>query len=125
MATRPEQEESLWWLALSPALWLVHFVACYATVALWCAKAVARAGGLGAARTAVVIYTLLALAAVIAAGVRSYRRQRSGGSKVPHDADTPEDRHRFLGLASFLLSALSAVAILYVALPFFFIETCR
>jgi hypothetical protein len=125
MATKPEHDESLWWLAVSPSIWLVHFIACYATVALWCAKAVPREGGLGAARTAVVVYTIVALVGVIGIGARSYRRHRFGASSVPHDADTPQDRHRFLGLAGFLLSVLSAVALGYVALPFLFITTCR
>lgn len=125
MTTKPEHEESLWWLAVSPTIWLVHFVACYATVAVWCAKAVPRDGALGAASSAVVVYTLVALSIVVAIAARSYRRHRYRGSSVPHDADTPEDRHRFLGLATFLLSALSAVAIVFVALPFVFIGSCR
>jgi hypothetical protein len=32
-----------------------------------------------------------------------------------HHKDTPEDRHRFLGLATLLLAVLSAVSILYTA----------
>jgi hypothetical protein len=125
MTTQPERDESLWWLAASPSIWFAHFLASYATVALWCAKAVPRDGALGAALTAVVIYTLVALIAVLAIAARSYRRHRFAGSRAPHDADTPEGRHRFLGLASLLLSALSALAIVFVALPFIFIGTCR
>ena len=36
-----------------------------------------------------------------------------GNATLPHDDDTPEDRHRFLGFAALLLSALSAVAVIY------------
>ena len=125
MTTKPEHRESLWWLAASPSVWAVHFVATYATVAIWCAKAVGQDGPLGAARMAVVVYTVLALAIVAVIGRIALRRHRFGAQTVPHDFDTSEDRHRFLGFATLLLSALSAVAIVYVALPFFFIGTCR
>jgi hypothetical protein len=125
MTSKPEHQESLWWLIVSPTIWALHFLASYITAALWCEKAVGRAGPLGGARAAIVAYTIVALSGVLATGWMSYRRHRFGRSPVPHDEDTPEDRHRFLGFATFLLSLLSAVAIVYVALPTLFIGTCR
>jgi hypothetical protein len=122
---KPERDESLWWLAASPVVWATHFLVTYATVALWCARAVTREGPLGGARTAVAIYTAAALLAIVAVAVRSYRRHRTGPAEGRHHADTDKDRHRFLGWATFLLSGLSAIATGYVALPIFFIGTCR
>ena len=57
-------------------------------------------------------------------GWRGFRRHRLGTASPPHDADTPADRHRFLGFATLLLSALSAVAVLYAALVAVFIGRC-
>jgi hypothetical protein len=53
-----------------------------------------------------------------------FHRHRLGSVAVPHDFDTPGDRQRFLGLATPLLSALSAVATLFVALSALFIGRC-
>lgn len=125
MEERAEENESLWWLALSPGIWVVHFLASYITVAIWCEKAVPEGGPLGGARAAVVVYTVLALAGIAATGVRAWRRHAIEASTVPHDFDTRDARYRFLGFAVFLLSALSAVAIVYVALPFVFIGSCE
>jgi hypothetical protein len=44
---------------------------------------------------------------------------------VPHDDDTPEDRRSFMGFATLLLCGLSAVAVVFVALPARFLEVCR
>jgi hypothetical protein len=73
---------------------------------------------------AIFFYTLAALAAVGFIGWIGYRRHSFGQAGLPHDDDTPEDRHRFLGFATLLLSALSAVAIIYEALVVVFIDRC-
>jgi hypothetical protein len=122
MTAKPEHEESLWWLAASPALWLAHFLASYLTAALWCAKS---GGSLAGVRIAIALYTALALAGVTFVGRHALRRHRFGGSSVPHDLDTPEDRHRFLGWITLLLTLLGAVAIVYVTLPILLFTTCR
>jgi hypothetical protein len=125
MERLPEKQESLWWLIVSPGIWALHFLASYVTVAIWCEKAVSRQGPLDGARTAVIVYTVVALGGVAATAWRAFRRHRFGQSSVPHDFDTPGDRHRFLGFASLLLSGLSAVAIAYVALPLLYLGSCR
>ncbi|MCZ7683018.1 MAG: hypothetical protein M5U28_31100 [Sandaracinaceae bacterium] len=120
------QGERLFWLAVSPAIWMAHLLVTYATVAIWCAKVVDRAGSLGGARALIVAYTVLALAGVAATGRRGFRRRREfGTAAAPHDFDSPEGRQRFLGFAVLLLSGLSAVGILYVALPALFFGSCR
>lgn len=123
--SRPERRESLWRLAISPAIWAAHFLLCYITVAIWCARVVGRDGLLGDARTAIAAYTTLALISIGVVGWQGLRRHRYGTATLPHDHDTPGDRHRFLGFATLLLSLLSAVAVLYVALAAVFIGTCH
>jgi hypothetical protein len=44
---------------------------------------------------------------------------------LPHDHDTPADRHRFLGFATFLLGLLSALATIFTALVAIFFQDCR
>jgi hypothetical protein len=121
----PERRESLWMLTVSPGIWAAHFLASYVTAAIWCAKAVDRSQPLGAARTAVLAYTLLAVAGIGAMGWLGFRRVSFDPDQMPHDDATPLDRHRFLGFATLLLSALSVVATLFVAAVFLFVETCE
>lgn len=121
----PEKRESLWMLTISPLIWSLHFLLSYATAAVWCEKVAGRDGSLWDVRVAIAIYTLVALIGIGITGWIGFRRHSYGDAGTPHDFDTPEDRHRFLGFATLLLSALSAVATLYVALAAVFIETCR
>jgi hypothetical protein len=61
-------------------------------------------------------------------GWDGYRRHRLPGGASDgghHASDTPEDRHRFMGFATTLLSGISAIAILYQALAAVFIGSCR
>jgi hypothetical protein len=124
MTHLPEEHESLWRLTVSPILWAAHFLLCYLTATLWCAKLVSPNGALGGARVAIAIYTGLALIGIGITGWHAFRRHSFGGTTVPHDFDSRQDRHRFLGFATLLLSGLSAVATLYVALAAIFIESC-
>ncbi len=104
-------------------VWAVHFLACYLTAAIWCAKA-GRVAELAGVRVAVATSTLVALGAIVYVGAEGLRRHRLGTATVPHDFDTRESRHRFLGFATVLLSGLSAVAVVYVALPALFFRAC-
>jgi hypothetical protein len=128
MTTEPhphEEQESLWWLTASPLVWSAHLLLSYGTAAVWCAKVAPGGGSLGAARWAIVAYTVVALALIAAVGSHGLRRHRYGDASLPHDFDSPADRHRFLGFATLLLSGLSAVAVAYQVLPALFIGTCR
>jgi hypothetical protein len=120
-----ESNQSLWLLTASPTIWSLHFLACYVTAAVWCAKFAGSEQSLNGVRTAILVYTVLALIGIGIIGMTGLRRHRFGNSTTPHDFDTPEDRHRFLGFATLLLSALSAVATLFVALVALFIKTCH
>ena len=120
-----EERQSLWLIAASPLAWAVHFMASYLTAAIWCAKVAGRDGSLGGASTAIGVYTAVALAVIALFGWIGFRRHSFGGATTPHDADTPEDRHRFLGFTMLLLSSLSAVATVYVAMAALFIWSCH
>src|SRR5688572_2396372 len=96
-----EHRESLWRLAAPPLIWAAHLLLCYCTAAIFCEKFAARGDSLGAVRTAIAVYSALALIAIFVIGLRGYQRHRYGDSTTPHDFDSPEDRHRFLGFATF------------------------
>lgn len=120
-----EKRQSLWLLAAAPTIWAVHFLACYITAAIWCAKVGGDTGSLGWVPTAVVVYTGVALTGIALTGAIGWRRHDFGRATVPHDFDTRADRHRFLGFATVILSGLSAVAVLYVAMVAAFFGSCR
>lgn len=120
-----ERGESLWLLVAAPTVWAVHFLLCYLTAAIWCAKVVGRLGPLDTVQVLIAVYTALALLGIGITGWSGWRRHEYGAAAAPHDFDTPEDRHRFLGFATLLLSGLSAVAVVYVALTAVFIGTCH
>jgi hypothetical protein len=119
-----EENQSLLLLTASPVVWAAHFMLSYLTAAIWCAKVAGPAGSLGGVRLAIAIYTVLALGGIGYIGWRAFRRHSYGTATLPHDDDSPEDRHRFLGFAALLLSALSAVAVIYAALAAVFIGSC-
>lgn len=120
----PEHDDSLWYLPAAPLVWAAHFLLCYATAAVWCAKLVSRDGSLLPVQIAIAAYTTVSLIAVAWLGWRGFKRHRER-RPAPHDADTPEDRRAFLGFASLLLAGLSAIAIVYEALPALLIRSCQ
>ena len=116
----------MWQLVASPSVWALHFALSYATAAIHCAKVAGPAGALGGARVAIAAYTAIGLAVVAIIGWRAYRVEHAAGRPaLPHDSDSSEGRERFLAFATLLLSGLSAVAIVYGALPAVFIGSCR
>jgi hypothetical protein len=125
--------DSLWLLTIAPAIWASHLMLSYMTAAVWCAKFAPPGASLGSIRGAIGWYTAVALVAIAVIGFEGFRRHRhpstalgAGGTEATtHDLDTAEDRHRFLGFATLLLSGLSAVAVLYAAASATFFDTCR
>ncbi|MGE0702868.1 MAG: hypothetical protein AB7F99_04545 [Vicinamibacterales bacterium] len=122
MSRAAGEPQSLLALTASPVAWAVHFLLSYVTAAIWCAKV---GGSLGPVRIAVAAYTTIALAIIAIVAWQAWRAHTYGGETAPHDADTPEDRHRFMGLATLLLSGLSGVAVCYAALVIVFVGTCQ
>lgn len=124
MAKLDEHNESLWILTVSPVVWAAHFLLSYVTAAIWCAKVAGRDGSLYTVQVAIGVFTLLALVGIGLVGWKGYRMHTFGVGTLPHDFDSPGDRHRFLGFATVLLSGLSAVATVYVAIVALFFNTC-
>lgn len=120
-----EKNESLWRLIVSPLIWAAHFMLCYVTAAIWCAKYAPRFGSLEPVRWAIAVYTVLALIGIAWNGWDGLKRHQFGAESLPHDFDSPGDRHRFLGFATVLLAGLSAVATIFAALVVVFFEDCR
>ena len=133
LRSRTPDRDTLWLLTFAPAIWAAHLLLCYVTAAVWCAKFAAPGGSLGGVRTAIGWYTAAALVGIALVGWEGFRRHTypstplgAGGTEATtHDLDSPEDRHRFLGFATLLLSGLSAVAVVYAALAATFFDTCR
>ncbi|MBZ5715683.1 hypothetical protein [Nannocystis pusilla] len=122
--SRPPRE-NLWLLTAAPFIWLAHLLLSYITGAVWCAKIAGRGGSLGAARAAIAVYTLLALAGLALVGWRAMRRRRPVEPGPAREYDAPGDRDRFLGRTTLLLTGLSALAVVYAALVALFIRSCR
>lgn len=125
MSETAEKNQSLWLLTASPVIWAAHFLLSYIAASIWCAKLAGADKSLWEVRVVIAICTLLALAGIGFIGWIGYRRHSYGAASLPHDDDTPEDRHRFLGFATLLLSGLSAVAVIYAALVVVFVRTCH
>jgi hypothetical protein len=122
----PEHKETLWRLIVSPAIWALHFLLSYVTAAIWCAKfAPGPEGSLAPVRWAIAGYTLVALAGIAVNARRGWRRHLFQSESLPHDFDTPGDRHRFLGFSTVLLAGLSAIATVFAAFVVIFFEDCR
>jgi hypothetical protein len=118
--------ESLWAMIIAPTIWAVHFLACYILAAVFCAKAGAPSADLGPVRWWIAGLTVVALAGIAACAIQAFRLGHfMEGSTAPHDADTIQDRRRFLAYATLLLSGLSFVATVFVALPAVFVASCR
>jgi hypothetical protein len=133
LPSRTPDKDSLWLLTIAPTIWAAHLMLCYLTAAIWCAKFAAPAASLDGVRRTITWYTAVALIGIAVIGCEGFRRHSypstalgAGGIEATtHDLDSPEDRHRFLGFATLLLSGLSAVAVLYAAFAATFFNTCR
>src|SRR5687768_1398022 len=116
--SRTPDKGSLWLLTIAPTIWAAHLLLCYVTAAIWCAKATGPGASLDGIRTAILWYTMVALVGIAVIGWEGLRRHsypsagRGGGTEATtHDLDSPDDRHRFRGVATLLLAGLSAVAV--------------
>ncbi len=119
-----EERQSLWLLVLSPSIWAAHFLASYVGAAMWCGTMEDRAKSVDAMRLWIVLFGLVALLLIGIIGRIGRRKYQMEGGEPPFDKDTAEDRHRFLGAATVLLSGLSAMATIYVCLSQLFIRNC-
>lgn len=118
----PKEIETLWTLFTAPVVWAAHFLVCYVLAAVWCAKS--GGIGFGVVQASIAAATLAAVAMILLSAWLAWRQWGFGTDDPPHDDPTRHDRRRFQGFATLLLSGLSLVAVLYVALPLVFIDGC-
>lgn len=119
----PVRHDTLFFPFSAVTVWAAHFLLCYVTAAVWCEKLSATAP-FRDLRLLIAVYTVIALLVVAWMGLRAWRKHRFGNATLPHDDNTPDDRHRFLGFSTLLLCGLSFVAIVYTALAIVFIRSC-
>lgn len=120
----PKQVETLWTLFTAPVIWALHFLSCYVGAAIYCAKRSELAFGFEAVRIGIAGATVLALAVIVASAWLAWRQWGFGTDDPPHDEPTRYDRTLFQGFATLLLSGLSLIGVIYVALPPLFITEC-
>jgi hypothetical protein len=116
----------LWRVLVAPIIWAVHFLFCYVYGAVYCAK-FGRDAPLLDVRIAVALATAVAL---VGLGLATRHLWGVRGSSITNndyefEHDTPEERHRFLSHVALMLCVLSAVAVIYVAIPAAYLTSCR
>jgi hypothetical protein len=121
----PREIEAVWTLFTAPAIWAGHFLVCYFGAAFYCARRDVLEIGFGGLRIGIGVVTALALLGILLSGILAWRQWGFGTGDPPHDQDTRRDRKRFQGFATLLLAGLSAVAVVYQALPALFLMDCR
>ncbi|EHM02737.1 hypothetical protein HMPREF9946_00811 [Acetobacteraceae bacterium AT-5844] len=135
MVLRLRDKADLWTLLMPPAVWALHFLFCYVAAAVTCAKFASvnlnRPGtgqilaSLEPLRLTIAVATIIALILIGISARQAWRHWGFGIEDPPHDQPTDEDRQRFLGYATLLLSGLSFVSVIFIALPAFLIQDCR
>ena len=119
------QEGSLWPLIAAPSVWAAHFLVSYWVGAVWCARYAGDEGSLFWVQVVVAGLTVAALSAL--AWLAWLASHRYHGQLVIEDDlvdDTEHARTRFLGHATLLLCVLSAVAVVFDAVPVAVFATC-
>lgn len=116
----------LWRVIAAPVVWALHFLFCYVFGAIYCAK-LGRDASLDVATWVIVGATVVALALI---GFSTHHLWRVRGRSLTDndfefEHNTPEERHRFLSHVALMLCVLSAIAVLYVAIPMLYLTSCR
>lgn len=124
MRLLPKQIESLWTLFTAPVVWVLHFLFCYLSAAIFCAKPDVFGLEFVSLRIGVAVATTAALAAISLSAFLAWRQWGFGAHDPPHDNPTRDDRALFQGFATLLLSGLSFVAVVFTALPAIFFTEC-
>ncbi|MBZ7927641.1 hypothetical protein LAC81_37520 (plasmid) [Ensifer adhaerens] len=124
MRLLPKEIESLWTLFTAPAIWAFHFLLCYLSAAVFCAKPGLFGTEFGSLRTGIAFATIAALTGIALSAFLAWRQWGFGAHDPPHDDPTRHDRVLFQGFATLLLSGLSFVAVLLTAMPTIFISEC-
>ncbi|WP_027136191.1 hypothetical protein [Geminicoccus roseus] len=118
------EKANLWTLITPPTVWALHFLFCYVVAAIACAK-FGRAADLDGTRIVIAVATVAAAGLIVVAAVTARHHWSIGSELPPYDEPTSQDRERFLGVSTFLVSCLSFVGVIFVAMPALFISDCR
>ena len=117
----PYRHSSIWHMIAAPIVWAIHFALVYGWTALSCA----RWGGENDARWGVFLLTVVAVALIVVIGWRAWRQwDYLTDYEYIHDQPTREHRKEFLGHAGWLLAIVSAIGVVFVAAPAFYIRSC-
>lgn len=111
---------TLWVLIVPPTAWAAHFLFSY----LWAAISCAKTGRFATMPWLFIGGTVLALAVILLSGWMAWHQSRTPGDPPPHQESTEIDRLRFLATATLLLAGLSAVGVIFTALPVVFLRQC-
>ena len=116
----------LWRVIAAPVVWALHFLFCYVYAAVFCEKA-GRGASLDQPTLVVIGATSVALGLIGLSTHHIWRvRARSlTDNDFEFEHNTPEERHRFLSHVALMLCVLSAIAVLYVAIPMLYLTSCR
>lgn len=116
----------LWQVIFAPVIWAFHFLFCYVYGAVYCAKA-GRDASLAGPTQVIIGATVLALVLVGISTLKLWRvRGRSlTDNDFEFEHNTAEERHRFLSHVALMLCLLSAIAVLYTAIPMLYLTSCR
>ncbi|MFA7386180.1 MAG: hypothetical protein WCZ87_00815 [Thiohalobacteraceae bacterium] len=113
----------------APIVWAVHFLVSYILVSLACGFGWTRADrfGLGPAEWGVVVATAVALTLIgyaAAVNVAKYRRARAVSEGSGASGESGTSVSGFIALTAVLLCVLSAVAVVWAAMPVLLLPTC-
>jgi hypothetical protein len=120
-------------LVTAPTVWALHFLVSYTAAAGYCAKTMADARvftgaswpDITVARLVIAAATVVAAAVIAFCAKQAWGHWQDGDNERPYDEPSFDGRQGFLGFATLLLCGLSAVGVIFVALPAVFIGDCR
>lgn len=116
-----DRHSSLWHMIAAPVVWALHFCVVYGWTAVTCA----RTGDADTARLGIAAATVVAMVLIVVIGWRAWKQwDYTDDYDYVHDAPTEEHRREFLGHAGWLLAIVSAIGVMFVASPAYFIGTC-
>lgn len=119
------EEGSLWVMIAVPSIWAAHFLLCYWVAAIWCAKVPAADASADPMRLALLGLTAAALLLIGLIALHAIRRYRARLlTRDELTEDTEAERTRFLGNATLLLCCMSAVAVVFTAMPLLVFDRC-
>lgn len=101
--------ESLWVPIVAPVIWAVHFLACYAWVALACG----RLGDFDQAHRGIIALTVVASVAIAVCLWYGFHRHDYQLPDRSNDDGTSEDRRQFMAVTTMLLAGLSLIATIF------------